>query len=87
MNTEHIENYPGFPDGISGAELMRRMAEQARKLDLPITEFSRVERVDWRDNLFTVRTDKETVRSLGVILAMGTDPAKLGIPGEDQLCR
>ncbi len=83
MNSEHIENYPGFPDGISGAELMRRMAEQARKLDLPITEFSRVERVDSRDNLFTVRTDKETVRSLGVILAMGTEPSKLGIPGED----
>ena len=85
MNTEHIENYPGFPDGISGAELMGRMAEQARKLDLPITEFSRVERVDSRDNLFTVRTDKETYRSLGAILAMGTDPAKLDIPGEDRI--
>jgi thioredoxin reductase (NADPH) len=83
MNTEHIENYPGFPDGISGAELMRRMAEQARKLDLPIMEFSGVERIDFREDLFTVRTDKESVRSLGVILAMGTDPAKLGIPGED----
>ena len=83
MNSEHIENYPGFPDGISGAELMRRMAEQARKLDLPIMEFSGVERIDFREDLFTVRTDKESVRSLGVILAMGTEPSKLGIPGED----
>ncbi len=82
-NTEHIENYPGFPDGISGRDLMARMAEQARKVDLPIAEFSRVEGIDHKDGMFTTRTDKESFRSLGVILAMGTDPAKLGIPGED----
>jgi thioredoxin reductase (NADPH) len=83
MNTEHIENYPGFPDGVSGRDLMARMAEQARKLDLPIAEFSRVEGLDHSDGMFTTRTDKESFRSPGVILAMGTDPVKLGIPGED----
>jgi thioredoxin reductase (NADPH) len=83
MNTEHIENYPGFPEGISGRDLMARMTEQARGLDLPIEEFARVEGIDRRDGVFEVRTDKQSFRCLGVILAMGTDPAKLGIPGED----
>jgi thioredoxin reductase (NADPH) len=85
MNTEHVENYPGFPEGVSGRELMAKMAEQARRLDLPITEFSQVEGIDHGDGKFTVRTDKESFESLAVILAMGTDPAKLGIPGEDTL--
>jgi len=83
MNTEDIENYPGFPDGVSGAELMGRMAEQARKLGLPITEFSEVANVSEEENMFVVRTGKDSYRSLGIILAMGTEPAKLNIPGED----
>jgi thioredoxin reductase (NADPH) len=84
MNAEHIENYPGFPEGISGGDLMAKMAEQARKLDLPIVEFSGVEGVGHGDGMFTIKTDKESFESLGVVLAMGTDPAKLGIPGEDK---
>jgi len=83
MNTEHIENYPGFPDGVSGAELMGRMAEQARKLGLPIAEFSEVASVTKEENMFVIRGGKDSYRSLGIILAMGTEPAKLNIPGED----
>ncbi len=83
MNTEHIENYPGFPDAISGAELMGRMAEQARKLGLPVAEFSEVGELRHEDGMFSIRADKDSYRSLGLILAMGTEPAKLNIPGED----
>lgn len=83
MNTEHIENYPGFPEGISGRELMGRMAEQARRLDLSIVEFSRVDGIDLADGAFTTRVDQQSYRSTGLILAMGTEPAKLNIPGED----
>jgi thioredoxin reductase (NADPH) len=83
MNTEHIENYPGFPDGISGAELMGKMAEQARKLGLPIAEFSEVGEARNEEGTFVIRTEKDVYRSLGLILAMGTEPAKLNIPGED----
>lgn len=83
MNTEHIENYPGFPDGISGRDLMGRMAEQAGKLGLTIKEFSQVEEVAHRGGIFTIRIDKETYDCAGLIIATGTEPVKLNIPGED----
>ncbi len=85
MNTEHIENYPGFPEPISGRELMGRMAEQARRLGLQIKEFSQVEGIEHGDGGFTIRVDKDVYRSTGLILAMGTAPVKLGIPGEEAL--
>jgi thioredoxin reductase (NADPH) len=83
MNTEHIENYPGFPDGISGRDLMSRMGEQARNVGLEIAEFSQVEGVEAKEGSFVTRTDKESYRSAGLIVATGTEPAKLNIPGED----
>ncbi len=85
LNTEHIDNYPGFPDGISGSELTGRMAEQARKLGLVIKEFSRAEGVGYTDGFFETGVDKESYRSVGVIAAMGTEALKLGIPGEETL--
>lgn len=85
LNTEHIENYPGFPDGISGAELMRRMADQARRLGLEIKEFSEAVGLARKNGVFEATVDNESYRSLGVIAAMGTEPAKLGIPGEETL--
>jgi thioredoxin reductase (NADPH) len=85
LNTEHIDNYPGFPDGISGSELTGRMAEQARKLGLVIKEFSSVEGIGCDGGLFEARIDKDAYRSVGIIAATGTRPRKLGIPGEDAL--
>ena len=83
MNTEHIENYPGFPDGISGRDLMGRMTEQAKNVGLQIAEFSRVEGVETQDGALVTLADKESYRSVGLILATGTEPAKLNVPGED----
>ncbi len=85
MNTQHIENYPGFPEAISGHELMGRMADQAKRLGLPIKEFSQVEGVEHGGGGFAVRVDNNVYRSAGLIVATGTAPVKLGIPGEDTL--
>jgi thioredoxin reductase (NADPH) len=85
LNAELIGNYPGFPEGISGKELAGRMAEQARRLGLVIKEFSRVEGIGTAGGLFETGVDRESYRSVGVIAAMGTEPLKLGIPGEDAL--
>jgi thioredoxin reductase (NADPH) len=83
MNTEHIENYPGFPEGISGRDLMAKMADQASKLGLTIKEFSRVEEITHDGGRFNVRVDKEVYQCAGLIAAVGTEPVKLNIPGED----
>ncbi|MGA3173514.1 MAG: FAD-dependent oxidoreductase [Syntrophorhabdales bacterium] len=86
INTEHVENYPGFPEPISGSELMGRMAEQARRLGLEIKEFLEADGVVYEGGLFETRVDKEkSYRSIGIIAATGTVPAKMGIPGEDTL--
>ena len=85
LNTEHIENYPGFPEGISGSELMGRMAEQARRLGLEIRELAGVASVTHENGLFETKTSDASYRSAGVIAAMGTEAAKMGIPGEDAL--
>jgi thioredoxin reductase (NADPH) len=81
--TDHVENYPGFPDGISGQDLMKRMAEQARRLDLPIVEFSRVDWLGAEEGGVSCRVEAESFRSIGTILAMGTEPMKLDVPGEE----
>jgi len=85
VNTEHIENYPGFPKGISGRALMDLFSEQAKSLGLGIKEFSEVESVKVVDKGFIVKTTSDEYRSLGIVVASGTEPAKMGIPGENEL--
>jgi thioredoxin reductase (NADPH) len=85
MNTEHIENYPGFPDGISGRELMARMADQARNTGVTINEFSDITGFEPHGNCFITSTEQKSYETSGAIVATGTVPAKLGIAGEDTL--
>jgi len=85
VNTEKVENYPGFPEGISGRELMDRFAAHAKTFGLPIKEFSEVSGVEHDEKTFIVKTTEGEYRSAGVIIAAGTEPVKMGIPGEDKL--
>jgi thioredoxin reductase (NADPH) len=85
LTTEHIENYPGFPEGITGRELMERMIDQAKRLGLVIKEFSAVKKVTKKEEKFIIETPSSVFEAKAVIMAMGTDPVKLGIPGEDRL--
>ncbi len=83
--THWIENYPGFPEGISGPELMQRMEEQARKFDAEFiyTAVSSVSR-DGKGRLSVVSGEGELTAG-AVIVATGTLPESLGVPGEDKL--
>lgn len=85
LNTERIENYPGFPEGISGRELMDRFAAQAKVFGLPVREFSEVQSVEHTEGRFTVRINDGEITSDGLIVASGSEPVKMGIPGENEL--
>ncbi len=85
LNTERIENYPGFPEGIAGRELMDRFAAQARSFGLPIREFGEVKDIKKTDNRFIVSLDDGEMTAEGLIIASGSEPIKLGIPGESEL--
>ncbi|MCK9228949.1 MAG: thioredoxin-disulfide reductase [Syntrophorhabdaceae bacterium] len=85
LNTERIENYPGFPEGISGRELMERFAAQAEAFGLPIREFSEVQSVEHAEGRFIVRINNGEITADGLIVATGSEPVKMGIPGEDEL--
>jgi thioredoxin reductase (NADPH) len=82
--TDIIDNYPGFPEGISGPDLTERMSAQAQRFgaDIRTEEVTHIE-VDGKRRITT--TAKRTYESPVVILAMGSDPRHLGVPGENEL--
>jgi thioredoxin reductase (NADPH) len=84
LTTDFVENYPGFPEGISGFELADRMKLQAEKFGLEIQN-QEVVRLEFFPKKNIVVTDKQNLESKTVILACGATPQKLGIEGEDLL--
>ena len=81
LMTDWVENYPGFPDGISGFELMDKMRRQAEKFDLVI-ENHEVSRVELTPEKKIVVTEKGKLETRALILTSGATPRKLGIDGE-----
>jgi len=81
LNTDWVENYPGFPDGISGFELVERMKTQAENFDLPI-HLEEVMGLEFSAEKKTVITDKGQREAKALIIATGATPKKLGIEGE-----
>ncbi len=82
--TDWIENYPGFPEGLSGADLAMKMSEQAQRFGLEI-EYDEVQSLDLKTDVKTVRLSGKTITTHAIILATGASPRKLGVPGEDML--
>jgi thioredoxin reductase (NADPH) len=87
QQTTDVENYPGFPEGIMGPELMPRFREQAERFGARyITDdVTRVELASEEGGVHRVWVGNDEYRSRAVILAMGAEPRKLGIPGEEEL--
>ncbi|MCO6452994.1 MAG: thioredoxin-disulfide reductase [Caldilineales bacterium] len=83
--TYEVENYPGFPEGLSGPELVERFQKQAERFGARI-EYDYVNAVDFTQHPFVVRTQSgKEYRAKSVIASTGATPRKLGIPGEDEL--
>ncbi len=84
LTTDFVENYPGFPEGLSGYELVDRMKRQAENFGLKI-EGKEVVRLELTPEKRMVFTDKEAMETKALILTTGASPRKLGIDGEGLL--
>ncbi|MFC1753730.1 thioredoxin-disulfide reductase [Thermoproteota archaeon] len=82
--TTEIENFPGFPDKISGMELMTRMREQSLKYGTRI-QTKTVDKVDLSSQPFRIYCGQEEFQAQTVIVATGATAKRLHIPGEDNL--
>lgn len=83
--TTEVENFPGYPDGIMGPQLMMNMQQQAEKFGARM-QYANVESVTHRnDGTFEVKAGEETYASKSVIIATGATPRYLGLPGEMKL--
>jgi len=86
LNTDWIDNYPGFPEGVSGFELIDRMTAQAKRFDLEIRSGAEVTGMDLAGPVKIITLeDKSTLTARAVILATGARPNKLNVPGEREL--
>jgi len=82
--TSEVENFPGFPGGIDGFQLMDNLRQQAAKFNARF-ESGVVESVDFASSPLVLRTGEREVRARAVIIATGAAPRMTGIPGEREL--
>ncbi len=84
MLTTDVENYPGFPKGIMGPEMMELFKEQATRFGAEF-RYEQVGEADLRQRPFRLRTDENTYLSRAVIIATGASARWLGLPNEERL--
>jgi thioredoxin reductase (NADPH) len=84
MNTTDVENFPGFPDGILGPDLMDQLRKQAERFGAELVADD-VTEVDLQADPKIVRAGEDTYQARAVIIASGSSYRELGVPGEKQL--
>jgi thioredoxin reductase (NADPH) len=85
QNTTDVENYPGYPDGIMGPEMMQEFRAQAERFGARLISED-VDRVELSDGgIQRVWIGDDEYRAKAVILSMGAEPKRLGVPGEIEL--
>jgi thioredoxin reductase (NADPH) len=82
--SSEVENYPGFPEGVTGPELVERFQKQAERFGARL-EYGEVTEVNLDDEPFQVKSYDNEYRAWAIIVATGASPRKLGVPGETEL--
>jgi thioredoxin reductase (NADPH) len=87
QQTTDVENYPGFPEGIMGPELMQRFRDQAERFGSRFVtdQATEVQLADEPGGVHVVKVGETEYRTRTVILAMGAEHKKIGAPGEEEL--
>lgn len=81
--TDWIENYPGFPEGLSGFDLVQKLTEQVKKVDLKIIT-DEVSFIDFSNRIKKIQLSDRSISAHTVIIATGAAPKRLGVPGEEK---
>ena len=82
--TARIENYPGFPDGVSGMDLMNKFKEQAGRFGAELLEVKEVKSLTPKENEIKLKTPEAEYSASTVIIASGSLPRELNVPGEKE---
>jgi thioredoxin reductase (NADPH) len=84
--TERLDNFPGFPDGIAGAEFADRLAEQARRFGVEILQAQEVTGLrEEEESRYITTSDGNEYGARAVLIATGSTYRRLGVPGEEEL--
>jgi thioredoxin reductase (NADPH) len=87
QQTTDVENYPGYPEGIMGPEMMQQFRDQAERFGTRFItdDATKLELAEEDGGIHVVHVGDQQIRTRAVILSMGAEPKKLGVPGEDEL--
>jgi len=87
QQTTDVENYPGYPEGVMGPQMMQDLRDQAARFGTRFItdDATKIDLADEAGGLHTVTVGGKEIKARAVILAMGAEPKKLGVPGEDEL--
>jgi thioredoxin reductase (NADPH) len=87
QQTTDVENYPGYPDGVMGPQMMQEFRDQAERFGTRFItdDATKIELSKDEGGIHVVHVGGQEIRTRAVILSMGAEPKKLGVPGEDEL--
>jgi thioredoxin reductase (NADPH) len=87
QQTTDVENYPGYPEGVMGPEMMQDFRNQAARFGTRFItdDATKIELGSDDGGVHVVHVGDQQIRTRAVILSMGAEPKKLGVPGEDEL--
>ena len=87
QQTTDVENYPGYPEGVMGPVMMQEFRDQAARFGTRFLtdDATKIDLASEPGGLHTVHVGSTEIKARAIILSMGAEPKKLGVPGEEEL--